>query len=500
MTTSSSRWVLRDQLAGGLVGLLVGDALGVPYEFNDPSNLPLQAELDMVPPQGFRRSHVGVPPGTWSDDGAQALVLLDSLLANDCLDLKHFANGLRRWFHEGFCAVNRSIFDIGAQTSTGINRLQAGMPPEQSGPASERSNGNGSLMRVLPLALWHDGDDLELVQLAAKQSLPTHGHMRSQVCCALYCLWARGVLQSRESPWEWAVGRLRDLADDAGFDGDELARVVDPGNATRIGGSGYVLDTLWSARDAVLNTHDYASCVRRAVSFGHDTDTTACVAGGIAGLRYGWNGIPLAWREALRGSDIMQPLLEALLQRHVPKAPNAGPAKTSASHPIEMDAVQAGNGWISLTFCPGKHQDGAISGTWRRNLATDVAAIRAWGASDVVTLMEPHEFTELRVESLGDAVHSAGMRWHHLPIPDGQPPGASFESAWPTVRGQLLDVLASGGRVHVHCKGGVGRAGTVATLLLRAACCSSESRGPSATTLPFSITTILSTKLSSAGR
>ena len=319
---SDSREALRDRVAGGLIGLLVGDALGVPYEFHPPHALPPEAEIDMTPPRGFRRAHVGVPPGTWSDDGAQALILLDSLLANDDLDLAHFANGLRRWLHEGFCAVNRSVFDIGGQTSSAINRLGNGVPPEQAGPATERDNGNGSLMRVLPLVLWHGGDDVELVRLAARQSLPTHGHMQSQVCCAMYCLWARATLQGQAQPWDWAVQRLRALAPEAGLAMDEVERVLDPVNAETIGGTGYVLDTLWSARAAVLETADYAACVRRAIRYGHDTDTTACVAGGIAGLMHGFEAIPRPWRDALRGQEILQPLLEGLLRhRELPHRP-----------------------------------------------------------------------------------------------------------------------------------------------------------------------------------
>ena len=159
----------QQRVSGGLLGLLVGDALGVPYEFHPPESIPPADLIEFSPPPGFQRAHVGVPPGTWSDDGAQALVLLDSLLACDGLDLAHFAGGLRRWLLEGFYAVNRSVFDIGAQTSTALNRLGAGIPPESSGPSDERHNGNGSLMRVLPLALWHRGDDRELMALAARQ-------------------------------------------------------------------------------------------------------------------------------------------------------------------------------------------------------------------------------------------------------------------------------------------------------------------------------------------
>lgn len=324
-----------------------------------------------------------------------------------------------------------------------------------------------SLMRVLPLALWHGGDDLELVHMAARQSLPTHGHMRSQVCCALYCLWARGVLHDVADPWAWAVERLAELAGEVGLDADEVAKAVAPRNADSVGGSGYVLDTLWSARQAVLESNDYASCVRRAIALGHDTDTTACVAGGIAGLLYGSAGIPRAWRQALRGADILQPLLLTLLQRHVPTATCPEP-KTSASHPLRVDAFPAGNGWIGLTFCPGKHQSGALSGNWQRDLDADLQVVRDWGATDVLSLIETHEFAQLNVDALGACVHAAGMRWHHLPIADSQPPGQVFETGWPALREHLSGVLRAGGRVHIHCKGGLGRAGTVAALLLRA--------------------------------
>ena len=300
----------QDRVAGGLLGLLVGDALGVPYEFHAPEDLPPASQIEMTPPVGFRRAHVGVPPGTWSDDGAQALVLLDSLLAQDGLDLEHFAHGLTRWLHQGFFAVNNSVFDIGAQTSTAINRLMQGVPADRSGPSEESRNGNGSLMRVLPLVLWHQGPDDELAYLAARQSLPTHGHPRSQVACAQYCLWARRLLEGQLSPWDSAADALRAMG--AVFPVEEINLVLDEGNRERCGGSGYVLDCLWSAREAVQSTGSYEDCVRRAILFGHDTDTTAAVAGGIAGLIYGCDGIPSRWRKALRGQELLLPLLRTI--------------------------------------------------------------------------------------------------------------------------------------------------------------------------------------------
>ena len=302
----------QDRLAGGLIGLLVGDALGVPYEFHPPADLPPTDQVEMTPPQGFPRAHVGVPPGTWSDDGAQALVLLDSLLANGGLDLEHFASGLTRWMHQGFFAVNKSVFDIGAQTCTAINRLMQGVPADQSGPSEESRNGNGSLMRVMPLVLWYSGTDDELALLAARQSLPTHGHARAQVCCAMYCLWARAVLNADGSPWQSAETVLRRLADQGAFPAEEVTRVLDPANTAIVRGTGYVLDTLWSARWSFEQTSSYEGCVRKVIMLGHDTDTTAAVVGGLAGLRYGVGGIPERWIAALRGKELFAPLLRRI--------------------------------------------------------------------------------------------------------------------------------------------------------------------------------------------
>lgn len=302
----------QQRVIGGLVGLLVGDALGVPYEFHPPESIPQSDLIEYTPPPGFLRAHLGVPPGTWSDDGAQALILLDSLLACDGLDLAHFAGGLRRWLLEGFYAVNRSVFDIGAQTSTALNRLGAGVPPQSSGPSDEHHNGNGSLMRVLPLALWHRGDDRELMELAARQSLPTHGHPRAQIACALYCLWAKAALAHEADPWSNAVSRFRSHGGLDLFPHSEVQLVLDPNNASSALGSGYVVDTLWSAKAAVEGTTSFEACVRHGVSLGHDTDTTAAVAGGIAGLVYGIENIPKRWRDGLRGQDLYVPLLKKI--------------------------------------------------------------------------------------------------------------------------------------------------------------------------------------------
>lgn len=303
-----------ERLEGGLIGLLVGDALGVPYEFRAPERIPAPELIDYDPPPGYDRAHKGTPPATWSDDGAQALCLLASLLACGRFDAEDFARRLLRWYDEGYLAVDGRVFDIGVTTSTALANVRAGMPALEAGPTAEHALGNGSLMRSLPLALWHRGGDAELAADAAAQSSVTHGHPRARVCCALYCLWARRVLDDVPDSWADAAAAVRAVYAEGTAERAELELNVRPDDAPHGLGRGYVVDSLRSAR-VVQRAGDYAAVVRAAVALGHDTDTTACVAGGIAGLRAGVGAIPAGWRERLRGRELVAPLLASLLAR-----------------------------------------------------------------------------------------------------------------------------------------------------------------------------------------
>ncbi len=302
----------QERLAGGLVGLLVGDALGVPYEFRHARDIPSTGLIDFVPPPQFDRAHASVPPGTWSDDGAHALCLLASLLECGRLDLDDLGARLLAWYEHGYMAVDGIVFDVGLTCGAAMRAMRAGTPADQAGPAGQYDNGNGSLMRALPLALWHRGSDQSLVHDAHRQSLPTHGHLRSQVCCALYCLWARRVLAASGDAWGEAVTSLRAIYASMPDALEELEWALRPDDAPEGHGSGYVVDALRSAR-MVQEAARYEEVVRAAIALGNDTDTTACIAGGIAGLRFGIDGIPERWRNQLRGSELYQPLLDKLL-------------------------------------------------------------------------------------------------------------------------------------------------------------------------------------------
>lgn len=305
-----------EMIEGAIWGLLIGDALGVPYEFHHAATIPPADAIDFDPPAGFPRSHEDVPPGTWSDDGAQALCLLASLLYRRELDLEDLMRRITNWYELGYMSADGRVFDIGIQTSTALMTFRSGTPAAESGPRGERDNGNGALMRVLPLALWHRGSDEELIRDARLQSVITHGHVRSQLCCALYCLWARRILEQHEQPWHSAAETLRSVLAPDSAERKELEEVIRPDEEIRGAGSGYVVDSLHSARN-VLNEGSYEAVVKAAIRLGNDTDTTAAIAGGLAGLQYGIAAIPGRWRDGLRGQDLFVPMIDQLLEHRL---------------------------------------------------------------------------------------------------------------------------------------------------------------------------------------
>lgn len=142
--------------------------------------------------------------------------------------------------------------------------------------------------------------------------------------------------------------------------------------------------------------------------------------------------------------------------------------RTSLSHPLRIDEIPAGcaGGRIGISLCPGKRASSLLGPRWERDLAADIGVIRRWRPDAVVTLIEDHEFVELNVIPLGEQVRASGIAWHHLPIVDVHPPDERFETGWQTSGPALVGCLNAGGRVLVHCRGGLGRAGTVAARML----------------------------------
>lgn len=253
-------------------GQAVGDALGVPYEFQPRGTFQC---TDMV---GYGTHNQ--PAGTWSDDTSMALAICDSVREKGAIDPADMLEKFRAWQRESAYTVD-GLFDIGGTTLTAL-RLGHGLD-------GERDNGNGSLMRTLPLA-FTDATDEEVRAVSAI----THAHPVSTDACVTAVHIAR-ALRDGASPRE-AVAQ----------EAPELFGVLD-GPAPE--SSGFVRHTLAAALWCLANTDSYRDCVLAAVNLGDDTDTTGAVAGGLAGIVYGLDGIPAEWLEALRGKDVVDAFL-----------------------------------------------------------------------------------------------------------------------------------------------------------------------------------------------
>lgn len=311
---------MNDRLLGGLYGALIGDAVGVPYEFRRATDIPEFDKIDMFPPPGWEKTYAEVPFGTWSDDGSLLLCLLEASLEHNPLDgpawVRAFVGNMQAWRYHGYFAVDGKKFDIGNQTAMALSELSDVNIDPLCRTDEATSNGNGGLMRALGIVLpliQHTSEDV-VFAYAAVQSIPTHAHEVSRVACGVYGLIAWHVYRGATidaaitKSFEWTEAHLQE---------DNMRRafkLLRDAEHEEHNGSGYVVDTFWSALQSIWSTDTYRNAIRRAISFGNDTDTTACVAGGLAGLIYGIDGIPMEWRVGLRGSSIATSVAERLLE------------------------------------------------------------------------------------------------------------------------------------------------------------------------------------------
>ena len=142
--------------------------------------------------------------------------------------------------------------------------------------------------------------------------------------------------------------------------------------------------------------------------------------------------------------------------------------RTSDSHPLQINYLTSRyfSGRIGMTFCPGKKQPYAMTGAWNRDLEQDLKAIVDSGASTLITLMEAAELDELGVADMGTRAAGVGLAWYLLPIPDGEAPGEPFHTRWKASGKNVRRALRDGESIVIHCKGGLGRTGTLAAQLL----------------------------------
>jgi len=301
--------VKRDFIKDVLFGVSVGDAIGVPVEFQTRKSLQDDPVTSM---RGYGSHHQ--PPGTWSDDSALTFCLAEMLCGK--YDLDNLAQRFVNWEHHAYWTPHGSVFDEGIATSAAIHRLVAGVSPVQAGGNEEGSNGNGSLMRILPLLFFVKRFNIDKrFQITKDVSSLTHRHIRSVLACFIYLEIAMELLSGKEkrAAYQSACVTIRTFLDETASCTEEerayFFRIL-PGavfdlKEEDVHSGGYVIHTLEASIWCFLNTRNYAEAVLKAVNLGGDSDTTGAVTGGLAGLFYGWQTIPEEWlRMLVRKDDI----------------------------------------------------------------------------------------------------------------------------------------------------------------------------------------------------
>jgi ADP-ribosylglycohydrolase len=304
----------KNRQRGSLVGLAVGDALGAAVEFEPRGTFPEVTDFRAGGPHGLE-------PGEWTDDTSMALALADSI-AEVGWDLNDQAERYVAWWRTGAYSVNGRVFDIGVTTVTALQRFRQTADAWTSGDPSELASGNGSIMRLAPVAIAYarlfPGRLGELVERATESSRSTHASAQCLSACAFFGLVLCGLMHGlpREEvlqpDWE-PLQRLRELWP-LHAEIDEVAR----GSFRRlcppaIRGSGHVVKSLEAALWAFHDAVDFRQAVLRAVNLGDDADTTGAVCGQLAGAYWGEPGIPLEWREGVAGRDLIERALQGLL-------------------------------------------------------------------------------------------------------------------------------------------------------------------------------------------
>ena len=304
----------RTQVYAAILGHAVADALGVPVEFSSREERRLDPVTDM---RGY--GTYNLPAGTWSDDTSMTLAALDSLTSG--FDPEHMMACFNAWLTHADYTASDIVFDIGNTTYYAISRYRQGIAPLLCGEQSLSGNGNGSLMRIIPTALYcysrmPGATVAQKLEIIHQSSALTHGHQVAQLCCGVYCfiIWALLQDPSKEAVARALAEARQHYSAMPAFSRAmyTCSRLFEPHLAALpeedIRSGGYVLDTLEAALWCLLNTDSYPEAVLRAANLGHDTDTVAAVTGGMAGLLYGVDAIPQKWLDTLLRRDVIKEL------------------------------------------------------------------------------------------------------------------------------------------------------------------------------------------------
>lgn len=312
----------------GVMGLVVGDACGVPVEFTRREKLKDNPVVDMR-----EYGTHDQPRGSWSDDSSMALANLKSL--HKGYNLQDIMEQFSRWDKEEIYTPFGEVFDMGYTCNQAIRKYQLEGDVKTCGLCGERDNGNGSLMRILPMCLFaYEQETLGLISeedallMIHDVSALTHAHMRSKMACGLYYFLVKAILGKEEGD---SLSKCLQKGFDRGFsfyrkDALNLLEIIrferlsdmekfKTEKEDSIKGSGYVVEAFEAAVWSLLQADNYKDAILVAVNLGDDTDTTAAIAGGLAGLYYGYDAIPEEWRKSIIQKDWIEELCDFSLDK-----------------------------------------------------------------------------------------------------------------------------------------------------------------------------------------
>lgn len=310
----------------GLLGVAMGDALGVPFEFKRSYTMKANPATDMV---GY--GTYNLPAGTWSDDTSLTLCLAESLVSG--YDLVDMSKKFMAWRYENYWTARGKLFDIGMTTSRAINRLKEYIDQNdyeaistQKWAGNERENGNGSLMRILPLLFYIKGKGLkEQFDIVWDVSALTHRHIRAAMSCMIYLRLAEYLLNGEEKIAAYTKMQedILTLWNEINFAEEEqihfaycIAQDIRKVAREDLKSGGYVIEALEASLWCFLQENSYKDAVLSVINLGHDTDTTAAITGGLAGLYYGVDAVPERWHKVLARRDDIITLANQLYEKY----------------------------------------------------------------------------------------------------------------------------------------------------------------------------------------
>lgn len=306
-----------NKVLDALIGVAVGDAVGVPFEFSSRDKMQTNPAKGMIGYGTYNQ-----PKGTWSDDSSMTFCLSESLV--DGYDLKDISERFIRWVDEAYWTAHGELFDIGITTSKAILRLREIIEEDnldelkrQKYYGGERDNGNGSLMRIIPLLFYIKGQSIkDQFDVVWEVSALTHRHIRAAMSCMIYLKLAEKLLEGKDKIEAYSEMRseILDLWREIEFAEEErehfgkiIQNDIRKTKIEDLKSGGYVIEVLESSIWFFLNKRSYEDTILSIINIGHDTDTSAAIAGGLAGLYYGLKGIPELWVASIaRLDDIVE--------------------------------------------------------------------------------------------------------------------------------------------------------------------------------------------------